>query len=303
MGQDGSIPVRAQKVSAFFSELKTEVTSDFVPDVAGMLAYFALFALFPMLIFVVTIALLVVPAEALQEATAMATRALPEQAAAMIQRQLARMQRAAGGGLAVGSAAVALWGASRGSLALGRALNRVFNLRESRPWWRVQLRGIAVTLGVAALLIATLGLLVVGPVAGHWLVDRFGLGPAFDVTWNLGRWIGAALLVMVMWSLLYKFLPDSRAPLRVFTPGAVAGVLLWIGVSLLFGVYVRNFASYEETYGTLGAGMVFLYWLWLSNIAMLTGAEINQVLERIRAPGPGALDPRRERSEGGEKAA
>jgi membrane protein len=272
-------------------ELRSQVVHDELGDVAAMLAYYGIFALFPMMMFVVTVGLLVVPPSALGEATSLATQTLPDQVGQMIAHQVARMQQAAGGGLALGSAALALWGASRGSVSLGRALNRVYDLKETRPWWRVQLTGVLVTLGVAILLIAALGLLVVGPIAGHWLVDRFGLGATFDALWTLGRWLVAALLVMVTWSLLYHLLPNSHAPLRLFSPGAALGVLGWIACSLLFALYVRNFGKYDRTYGALGAVVVFMTWLWLSNLALLAGAEIDDVLRRLRhAPPPAQLE-------------
>lgn len=134
------------------------------------------------------------------------------------------------------------------------------------------------TLGVAVLLVVALGLLAAGPAIGHVIADRFGLGAAFDVTWSVGRWVFAATLVMFVWAVLYKFLPCTDEPLRVFTPGATVGVLLWVIVSLLFALYVGNFGKYEATYGTLGAVIIFLNWLWISNLALLFGAEINDAL-------------------------
>jgi membrane protein len=186
-------------------------------------------------------------------------------------------------GFAVGSAAIALWGASRGAVALSNALNVMFDKTETRPWWQRQLTAIAVTLGVAILVVLALALLVIGPIAGHWIADRFGLGAAFDTAWGIGRWVGAGLLVMVVWALLYKFLPNTKAPFRIFTPGACVGVLLWLAISALFGVYLDHFDRYEATYGALGGGIIFLTWLWLSNIAILFGAEVNDVLADFRS--------------------
>jgi membrane protein len=88
--------------------------------------------------------------------------------------------------------------------------------------------------------------------------------------------------VTVVWAVLYKFLPDTNAPFRVFTPGAVIGVLLWLGISFGFGIYLGHFNNYTTTYGALGGGIIFLTWLWLSSIALLFGAEINDVLAHLR---------------------
>lgn len=266
------------KAKLFFRDLKQDLKEDGIGDIAAMMTYYAMFALFPMLVFVITLALLVVPAATIQDAMDMAVKTLPGEAAGILTEQVRRMQAAAHGGFAVGAVTLALFGASRASLSLGRALNAVYGNVETRPWWKIQITGILVTLGVAVLLVVALGLLAAGPAIGHVIADRFGLGAAFDVTWSVGRWVFAATLVMFVWAVLYKFLPCTDEPLRVFTPGATVGVLLWVIVSLLFALYVGNFGKYEATYGTLGAVIIFLNWLWISNLALLFGAEINDAL-------------------------
>jgi membrane protein len=266
----------------FVKRLVHELLNDNITDIGAMMAYYAILALFPMLVFVVTLALLVLPDETVMQGLAMATRAMPFSARDVLTGQVTSLMKGAHAGFAVGGAALALWGASRGASTLTGALNAMFNKKETRPWWRRQLLALGMTLAVALVVILALGLLVVGPAAGHWLADRFGLGDAFDVGWNIGRWVGAGLLVMLVWALLYKFLPNTKAPFRIFTPGAIIGVLLWLGISYGFGFYLARFNSYTTTYGALGGGIIFLTWLWLSNIALLFGAEINDVLADMR---------------------
>jgi membrane protein len=212
----------------------------------------------------------------------MATEAMPASTRDVVTTQVLSLMKAAHAGFAIGGAALALWGASRGASSLMGALNAMFNKTETRAWWKRQLIAIGVTLGVAILVIVALGLLVIGPAGGHWLADRIGLGGAFDTGWSVGRWVGAGLLVMVVWAALYKFLPNTNAPFRIFTPGSVIGVLLWLGISYGFGFYLGHVNNYATTYGALGGGIIFLTWLWLSNIALLFGAEINDVLAQIR---------------------
>ena len=279
----GGPTFRKVLVRTFLHKLYQEVADDNIADMAAMMTYYAIFALVPMAVFVLSLALLVIPPDAIREAVHMATATMPRDLAWRVSQQVLEMQRATAGSFAVASILLALFGASRGAVALGRVLNGVYDQLETRPWWRVQLVSIAVTIGVAILLVIALGLLVVGPALGHLLADRFGLGSAFDHAWHLGRWLGAALLILLIWAILYKYLPDTAAPLRVFTPGALAGVSLWILVSELFALYTTNFGRYDQTYGALGAAVIFLTWLWLSNMALLVGAEIDSVIADLRS--------------------
>jgi membrane protein len=279
---DVSVPRTGGPVRRFFVQLYHELLNDNIADIGAMMAYYAILSLFPMLVFVVALALLVLPDDTMMQGLAMASRAMPSSASELLTAQVTALMKTAHAGFAIGGAALALWGASRGVSSLMGALNAMFNKRETRPYWKRQLIAIGVTLGVALVVIVALGLLVVGPVAGHWLADRFGLGHVFDVAWDIGRWVGAGFLVMVVWAVLYKFLPNTNAPFRIFTPGAIVGVALWLGISYGFGVYLTHFNSYEATYGALGGGIIFLTWLWLSNIALLFGAEINDVLADLR---------------------
>lgn len=275
-------PRTGGKAKRFVKCLLHELGKDNIDNAGAMMAYYAVLAIFPMLVFVVTMAMLVVPTDVVMDGVTMATQAMPAATRETIVKQVSSLVVNADAGFAIGSALVALWGASRGAVALSSALNAMFNKVENRSWVKRQLIAISVTLGVAILMVVALALLVVGPTAGHYVADRFGLGDVFDVVWGFGRWIGAGVLVMVVWAVLYKFLPNTDAPFRVFTPGAIIGVALWLAISFLFGIYLDNFGSYEATYGALGGGIIFLTWLWLSNIALLFGAEINDVLADFR---------------------
>jgi membrane protein len=267
---------------AFFNGLRREWEADRITDVAAMMTYYAIFALFPMLVFVVMVSLMVVPAAWIDSAVTMAASAMPSEVGSLVHEQVGRMERASGTGFAVGSALLALWGASRGAASLMVALDDVFEKKETRSWWRRQLTAIAATLVVALLLIVAMTLLAAGPALGHAIADRIGGGVVFDVAWGVSRWLLAAILVMLTWAILYKWLPDTDAPFRVFTPGAFAGVILWFLATRGFGFYLERFASYEATYGTIASVIVFMFWLWLSNLALLMGAEIDDVLAELR---------------------
>lgn len=266
----------------FVKQLVGAMADDNITDVGAMMAYYAVLALFPMIVFVVTIALLVLDPSTVHQGVLMATEAMPQSTRLYISNQVTTLIDTAGAGFAIGGAVLTLWGASRGAAAMSVALNTIYTKKETRGWVRRQLIAIGVTLGVALLLVVALALLVVGPIAGHYIADRLGLGDAFDTAWGIGRWIGAGLLVMLVWAIIYKFLPDTDAPFRIFTPGAFIGVIVWLGISALFGLYLSHFNRYDATYGALGGAIIFITWLWLSNIAILFGAEINDVLANFR---------------------
>lgn len=271
------------RIKQFGKRLGKELIDDGVTDVAAMMAYYAVLALFPMLVFVLSLSLLVLDDDTVRQGLTMATSAIPASARDLIATRVNALIDASHAGFAIVGAVLALWGASRGAVALMTALNTIFDKKETRGWVRRQLIAIAVTLGVAVLIVGALGLLVAGPYIGHQLADRFGLGDVFDVGWNIGRWVGAGVLVMLVWACLYKFLANTDAPFRIFTPGALIGVAAWLGISALFGLYLGHFNSYEATYGTLGGAIIFLTWLWLSNMAILVGAEVNDVVASMRA--------------------
>lgn len=270
------------QVKRFFREVGHHFVEDGVQDLGAMMAYYAVLALFPMVVFVIALAMVVLPSEVIQQGVQMATTAVPDAVRSPMLQRIDSFTKQAHGAIAIFGALLALWGARGGATSLMNVLNQMFHKKETRSWFRRQLTALSVTVGVGVLGVVAMSLLLVGPLAGHWLVDRFGLGSTFDLAWSIGRWVGAGLLVMLVWAIVYKFLPNTDAPFRVFTPGAFIGVGIWVAMSYAFGVYLGHFNSYEATYGALGSAIIFLTWLWLSNIALLLGAEINDVLADLR---------------------
>ncbi len=271
------------QVRRFFKTLVTAIINDNITDSAAMMAYYAVMALFPMVVFVGSLSLLVLPEATVLQGVGMASEALPPSVRQILVERVDSLVKANSAGFAIVGAVVALWGASRGVVGLTTALGTIYTKPETRSWVRRQLIAVGMTFAVAILVILALSLLVVGPTIGHWSLNRFGLGETFDTVWSVGRWVGAGVLVMFLWALVYKYLPNTDAPLHIFTPGAVIGVLGWLAISALFGLYLSHFNSYEATYGTLGGAIIFLLWLWLTNITLLVGAEINDVLADMRA--------------------
>ncbi|MBM6403108.1 YihY family inner membrane protein [Phycicoccus sp. CSK15P-2] len=167
--------------------------------------------------------------------------------------------------------------------AFGRALNRVYGVDEGRPIWKLRPVTFAVTLGlVVGAALVLLGLVVSGSVA-EAVGDLIGLGDQSVVVWGYAKWPVMLVIVMAMVALLYWATPNIRQPrFRWLSPGAVAAILVWVLASVAFGFYIANFGKYQSTYGSLGGVIVFLLWLWLTNIALLLGAEVDAELERVR---------------------
>ena len=178
---------------------------------------------------------------------------------------------------------VALWSASNYVGAFMRASNAIYEVEEGRPFWKVRPLQIGVTIVMVLLLaLCAVAVVVTGPLA-RTVGDVVGFGDTAVTVWNIAKWPVIAIVVMVMLAFLYYAAPNVKHPtFQWVSPGAIAAVVLWLVASLAFAFYVAKFGSYNKTYGALGGVIVFLTWLWISNIAVLLGAELNAEAERGR---------------------
>lgn len=182
----------------------------------------------------------------------------------------------------------ALWSASCYVGAFTRTTNSIYEIEEGRPFWKLRPLQLLLTLAMVVL-VAIVGIAVVltGPIA-EAVAKPIGLGGAAVTAWNIAKWPVLLAVVMLVLGVLYHWAPNVRQPaFRWITPGSVLAVAVWILASAGFAVYVANFGSYDRTYGSLGGVVVLLVWLWISNIAVLLGAELNAELERQRELGSG----------------
>ena len=183
----------------------------------------------------------------------------------------------------------ALWSSSAALVSIVGALNRAYDIDEGRPWWKVRLVAIGLTLGVALIVLIALSLVLVGPTLAEKLGQTTGWGAPFEWTWLILQWPLVFVLVATGIGLIYYFGPDADQDWVWITPGAVAATMLWLLISLLFKIYVANFTDYEGSYGTVGGVIVVLLWFYVSGIAILTGAEMNAEIEHAspygKAPG------------------
>src|SRR5688572_1608296 len=279
--------------SVTWSELARRTWRDAVEDdvlgLAAQLSYYFFLALFPAILFLLAVASFFPLANITDDVSRSLGPFVSPQVIALIQEQMQRLANNEHGGLLTVGVAGALWSSSAALVSIVGALNRAYDIEEGRPWWKVRLVAIGLTLGVALIVLVALSLVLVGPTLAEKLGQATGWGAPFEWTWLILQWPLVFLLVTTGIGLVYYFGPDADQDWAWITPGAVAATLLWLVVSLVFKFYVANFTDYEGSYGTVGGVIVVLLWFYVSGIAILTGAELNAEIEHAspygKAPG------------------
>ena len=282
-----------ETVSLSWSELARrtwrEVVDDDVLGLAAQLSYYFFLALFPAILFLLALASFFPLSNITDDVGRSLGPFVSPQVLELIQEQMRRLANNESGGLLTFGVAGALWSSSAALVSIVGALNRAYDINEGRPWWKVRLIAIGLTLGVAVIVLVALSLVLVGPTLAEKLGQTTGWGAPFEWTWLLLQWPLVFVLVATGIGLLYYFGPDADQDWVWITPGAVAATVLWLLVSLLFKIYVANFTDYEGSYGTVGGVIVVLLWFYVSGIAILTGAELNAEIEHAspygKAPG------------------
>jgi membrane protein len=274
----------------------SEFSEDNLTDWAAALTYYGIVALFPALIALVSI-LGLIGTSATKPLLDNLGDFAPGPAHQILSNALHGLTESPGsaGILFVVGLAGALWAASGYIGAFIRASNQIWDVEEGRPIWRIVPLRLFVTVVMVILLAASaLAVVVTGPLADR-VGKLIGIGGAAVTVWDIAKWPFLVLVVSVMFSILYYASPNVRQPgFRWLTPGGVFAVVAWMAASAVFGLYVANFGSYNKTYGSLGAIIIFLVWLWLSNVAILLGAELNAEIARgrqIEAGQPAEREP------------
>lgn len=262
-----------------------EFIDDECLDTAAALTYWAMLALFPGLLAVTSLLALVgQDGRAIGELLDLAEQLAPGPALEVVSEPLRTFagSQAAGIGFVTGLV-IALWSASGYVAAFSRAMNRIFEVEEGRPFWKLRPIQLAITIAAIVLVAIVAVILVVsGPVTDA-LGSALGLGEAVRDVWEIAKWPLLALVVILAVGLLYYATPNVRQPrFRWISFGALLAIALLVIVSAGFALYVANFSNYDRTYGSLAGIIVFLLWLWISNAALLLGAEFNAELERVR---------------------
>jgi membrane protein len=262
-----------------------EFMSDQCTDLAAALTYYAVLALFPAAIALTSLLGLVGQgATAVDEVLAIVDDLGGASIVDSIRPTLMELSRSQSAGLAlVLGLAGALWSASGYVGAFGRAMNRIYEIGEGRPIWKLRPAMLLLTVVLVVLAAAVLLALVLTGSVAQSVGEALGLGSTGILVWQIAKWPVLLAVVVLIVALLYYATPNIRQPrFRWVSVGAVLAILTWIVLSATFGVYVASFGSYDKTYGTLGGVIVFLLWLWLTNLALLFGAELDSELERGR---------------------
>jgi membrane protein len=253
---------------------------------AAQLSYYFLLALFPLLLVLINVL-----GYMAQEGTAFRERLLlylaalmPRSAITLVRTTLDEISNASGSGKLSFGLLAALWAASNGMGAISDTLNTAYNVRERRPWWRVRIISVCLTIALAILILAALAIVLYGGTIGEALAARYGFGDFFTSLWTIVQWPIALAFVLTTFNLIYNFAPDLPPGSRSWiTPGAFVGVGFWLLVSFGFRVYLSFFDSYSVTYGSLGALIVLMLWFYLTGVAILIGGEVNSEVSHEKA--------------------
>jgi len=262
-----------------------EFKDDNLTDWGAALTYYGVLAIFPALLALVSVLGLIGPS-ATQPLIDNISAVAPGPAKQIVTSAIQNLQKNSGaaGVLFIVGIAGALWSASGYVAAFMRASNAIYEVGEGRPVWKTVPTRVLTTLVLLIMLAAvTVAVTLTGGLAQQ-VGKLVGLGDAAVTVWDIAKWPVILAVVITMFAILYWAAPNVKHPrFRWISPGGIVGVVLWIVASAAFAFYVANFSSYNKTYGALGGVIVFLVWLWISNIAILLGAEFNAELERGRA--------------------
>jgi membrane protein len=265
-------------------------------DVAASLTYYAMMSLFPAIVVATSLLSLLGDRTTVADAVDyFARRGADPSTQDAIRKVMDKIVSASGGAVSAAlvlSVLIALNGASGAFGAAGRALNRVYGVEEDRSFVRRKLTDLAMTMLIVVLLLVVIAALFLGGGVAQDLLGTIGLGHTAATIWGILRWPLALAAALLAYALIYAFAPDLEPRrLRWITPGAIAGVVIWIVASIGFGIYIRNFSHYGAAYGAAGAAIILLLWLWLSSCAFLLGAELNAEIERGRSAGRAGPPP------------
>ena len=254
-----------------------EISRDNVTNLAAGVTYYGVLSLFPFVLFLVALASLFITPDDAQRIVQQLSEVAPGPATQIIGQRIQQLGEQQHVTLIGFGAIGAIWAASGGVTTVMWALNIAYDVKESRPFWKVRAIAVLMTIVAGVLgLVAALVAIGAGP-----LGDQLGGPIGAAISWL--RLPVAGIVMMFLWALMYWALPDVEQDFKFITPGSIVGVILWVLASYGFSKYVGHFGSYDRTYGALGGVIVLLLWMWISSLVLLLGAEINAFIEH-RSP-------------------
>jgi membrane protein len=275
--------LRAFRIPITWSDLAKRTFSEIMADnclgLAAQLAYYFFLALFPALLFLVAIISFIPIHGLLDSITGTLERVAPYEALQLIQDQILNIAHQKNGGLLTLGMIGTIWSTSSGVSAIIDTLNQAYDIQEARPWWKVKLIALGLTVALAVFIVISTVLVLVGPTLGEKVAGWAHLGPAFTLTWKIVQWPVVFGLVTLAIALIFYYAPDAEQEWIWITPGSIFATLLWLLISLGFKFYVTRFASYNATYGAIGGAIVMMLWFYVSALAVLVGAEMNAEIE------------------------
>ena len=274
-------------------EVVRNAVKDFLDDdmatYAAALSFHLLLALFPFIIFLLTLLGAVGLAAFFDRLLGQARAALPADAYAILEQVVAELRGRPGQGLLSVSIVLALWAASAGMRSVTNALNRAYDVDETRPIWQRYPLSVLYTVGLAALILLAAAARLAGPQVVERLTSRFGVTGLVATLWTWLRWPAVVALLLLVVALIYYLGPNVDQPFRYVTPGSAAAVIVWIVASAGFSAYIERFGDYGATYGSLGGMIVLLLYFFVSGAVLLFGAEINAAIHPAERTRTGTL--------------
>ncbi len=261
-----------------------DTLEDDCPGLAAQLAFYFLLAVFPALLFLVSLLGYLPLNAALGTAVAQLEAVVPREVVSLIREQLEQVLSGRHGGLLTLGIAGAVWSSSSAVTAIITALNRAYDIEEWRPWWKRRLIAIALTIALAVFVMLAFAFVVGGRDLAVWVAQTMGAGDLFASVWAVAQWVLALALVVLAVDLVYYFGPNADNEWVWVTPGSLLATMLWLTASAGFKLYVQNFGSYAAVHGAIGTIIVLMLWFYLSGLALLVGAELNAEIDKAIAP-------------------
>lgn len=255
---------------------------------AAQLAYYFFLALFPAILCVLALASFFPLQNFTDDMVSSVGRFVPDEMLAVIRDQMVRLSEGNHGGIFSIGLIGAIWSSSAAMVAIINAMNKAYDIEETRPWWKVRVIAIGLTIGLAVFIVLSFGLIVAGPQLADWFAAQYGFGAMFVWTWKILQWPIAFALVATGIGLIYYLAPDAEQDWVWITPGSLLATMLWLLGSLAFRYYVVNFGNYEGTYGAVAGVILLMLWFYLSGFVIVLGAEVSAEIEHAS---PWGKDP------------